>query len=227
MSFLEVIQAGGPILVVIVVASLYAAFVFLDRLQKLNRDRREPPGLLDEVRRALLDGNALAAVAHAVEADTPASRIMAAGLQRLDLGREAVEVAIEEASLREEERAARGLASLSTVATVTPLLGLLGTVTGMMSAFTVLSATAQPTPEQLAYGIAQALVTTAAGLMVAIPVHIGHGVLARKADATLASTDRARQVMTGWLIEAELRRERRHAAEASGATRPAPVRGAA
>ncbi|HET6398815.1 MAG TPA: MotA/TolQ/ExbB proton channel family protein [Candidatus Thermoplasmatota archaeon] len=213
MDFISLIRAGGPILVVIVLASLYAAFVFLDRLQKFSRERREPPGLLENVRRALLEDNAIMAVAQAVEADTPASRVIAVGLQRLELGREAVEAALAEASLREEERAARGLSSLATVAQVAPLLGLLGTVTGMMSAFTVLSASSQPTPEQLAFGISQALVTTAAGLIVAIPTHVAHGILARKADAALASVDRARQVMTGWLIEAELRRERRRAAD--------------
>ena len=204
MDFWNLIKGGGPVAVILLLVSLYAAFVFFYRLQVLRHASGSLGKVLEQIRVDLLAGSVRSAIADARRSDTPAARVVVAGLERVQLGPDAVQAALNQATLLEEERVARGLSTLSTIAQVAPMLGLLGTVFGMIRTFSVFSTVAQPTPAQLAGGISEALVTTATGLIVAVLAHLGHSTLARQFEAVLSNVDRARESLTGWLIEAGL-----------------------
>ena len=204
MDFWNLIKGGGPVAVILLLVSLYAAFVFFYRLQVLRHASGSLGKVLEQIRVDLLAGSVRSAIADARRSDMPAARVVVAGLERVQLGSDAVQAALNQATLLEEERVARGLSTLSTIAQVAPMLGLLGTVFGMIRTFSVFSTVAQPTPAQLAGGISEALVTTATGLIVAVLAHLGHSTLARQFEAVLSNVDRARESLTGWLIEAGL-----------------------
>src|SRR5690606_16787391 len=120
-----------------------------------------------------------------------------------------------EASIQEEQRLTRGLRPLATIAQIAPLMGLLGTVTGMILAFSEISRQGTGNPAALADGIGQALVTTAAGLIVAIPVLIGHAYLSSRVEHILVDIDRRREELMGNVVQAvAARREESGAAAA-------------
>ena len=204
MDYWSLLRGGGPVALVLLLVSLYAATVFFYRWQVLRRANANLSRTLEQVRADVMAGSIRAAIADAARSDTPAARVIAAGLERVQHGPEAVQASLNQASMLEEERINRGLSTLATVAQVAPMLGLLGTVFGMIRAFTVFANVSQPTPTQLAGGISEALVTTAAGLIVAVLAHVGHSTLARQLEAVFASVDRAQDLLKGWLIEAGL-----------------------
>lgn len=204
MSVVELLVAGGPAVAVILLVSLYAGFVVLDRAQKLRRAGAEPRESLERVRASVIRDHLLDAMVEAKEHDTPAARVLAAGLQRARLGPDAVNAALNEAAAVEEERAHRGLSTVATVAHIAPMLGLLGTVTGMIRAFGAFSSGGQPNADELARGISEALIATAAGLVVALLAHVAHGFLNRLVDGALLQVDRVRYLLPGWLVEAQL-----------------------
>jgi biopolymer transport protein ExbB len=201
MTILGILLEGGPVLYAIAALSLYAVYVFLERLQRLVQGFIPLSRLLAQVRGHLSEGNLALAVSDCKKVDAPAARVLEAGLHRLSHGPVAVEAALNDAGYDEEERAGRGLGTLATIAQLAPMLGLLGTVIGMVRAFAEFTTAAQPTPAQLAGGISQALITTAAGLVVAILAHFGHSLLMARAERLLAQLDRVREQAVGLFIE--------------------------
>lgn len=204
---MDLLLSGGPILVVILIISLYALYVFFERLFKLSKERLEADALMIRVNQALRERDLDAALASCEGHGGPVARVLYAALSRLPYGRSAVEAAFQEASLEEEQHLTRGLRGLATVAQIAPLLGLLGTVTGMIISFQQLSVYGVGNPAMLAGGIGQALVTTAAGLMVAIPALIGHSYLSSKVDRIFLEIDRRREELMGGVAQIASRRE--------------------
>lgn len=204
MDFLTLLKGGGPVAVVLLLVSVYAAFVFFYRVQVFGRAGSNLSQLFAQVKADLLAGNVRLALADAARADVPAARVLTAGLERTPFGPEAVQAGLHQALLLEEERFGRGLGTLATIAQVAPMLGLLGTVFGMIRAFTVFSQVSQPSPNQLAGGISEALVSTAAGLIVAVLSHVGHSFLTRSYDSLLNGLDHSKEFLTATLLEAGL-----------------------
>jgi biopolymer transport protein ExbB len=199
---MDLILSGGPVLVAIVAVSLYALYVFLARFLKLARERTDSDRLMARVNAAVRERDLDAALAACEAHGGPVARVLAAALARLPYGRSAVDAAFQEASLEEEQRLARGLRPLATIAQIAPLMGLLGTVTGMIIAFAEISQQGTGDPGALADGIGQALVTTAAGLIVAIPTLIGQNVLASRVDGILLEIERRREELMGEVVQA-------------------------
>lgn len=207
---MDLILSGGPILAAIVIVSLYALYVFLVRFFKLSKERTDSERLMARVNAAVRDRDLDAALAACEAHGGPVARVLQAALMRLPYGRSAVEAAFQEASLEEEQRLSHGLRSLSTVAQISPLMGLLGTVTGMIIAFAEISQQGTGNPAALADGIGQALVTTAAGLIVAIPALIGQNVLSSRVDTILIEIERRREELMGEVVQAvAVRRDER------------------
>ena len=198
---MDLILSGGPVLVAIVIVSLYALYVFIARLLKLSRERTDSDRLMGRVNAAVHERDLDAALAACEAHGGPVARVLASALARLPYGRSAVEAAFQEASLEEEQRLARGLRPLATVAQIAPLMGLLGTVTGMILAFSEISQQGTGDPAALADGIGQALVTTAAGLIVAIPTLIGQNYLASRVDGILIDIERRREELMGEVVQ--------------------------
>ncbi|MDQ3458343.1 MAG: MotA/TolQ/ExbB proton channel family protein [Deinococcota bacterium] len=206
---MDLLLSGGPVLVIILVISLYALYVFFERLLKLSRERVRADALMVRVGEALRERNLELALISCEDHGGPVARVLHGALSRLPYGKAAVEAAFGEASLEEEQSLTQGLRALSTIAQIAPLLGLLGTVTGMIIAFGQISVSGVGNAATLAGGIGQALVTTAAGLIVAIPALIGHNYLSSKVDRIFLEIDRRREELMGMVAQIASRRESR------------------
>jgi biopolymer transport protein ExbB len=199
---MDLIISGGIVLFFIFLLSLYAVYLFFVRLFKLNREPLDTEALMGRVNAAVRDRDLDLALEACEQHGGPVARVLQAALLRLPYGRQAVESAFAEASLLEEQGLVKGLRPLATIAQVAPLLGLLGTVSGMIIAFSEISTSGTGNPSLLAGGIGQALVTTAAGLMVAIPVLVGQNYLASRVDAVLTEIDRRREELMANVVQA-------------------------
>jgi len=167
----ELTVAGGVVMIPIGLCSIAALAVALERLFGLRRSRIIPPDFMKGLAGAFgPDGaNTQGALAYCDRTPSPLSNIIHAGVLKLGRRLEVVEKAIEDAAASEMNRMRRGLEALAVVGTISPLLGLLGTIYGMISAFRNAAQHGLGRGELLAAGIYVALVTTAAGLTVAIP----------------------------------------------------------
>jgi biopolymer transport protein ExbB len=231
---MDLLISGGVVLLAIVAISVYAVYLFLVRFFKLSRERLDTDELMARVNAAVRERDLDLALDACEQHGGPVARVLQSALLRLPYGRQAVEAAFAEASLLEEQSLTRGLRPLATIAQVAPLLGLLGTVTGMIIAFGEISVAGTGNPGLLAGGIGQALVTTAAGLIVAIPVLIGQNYLASRVDGILIEIDRRREELMANVVQAVAARKdegaepaaapRSTAAATSGAV-VRPVRG--
>jgi len=171
MSMLELFAKGGFFMWPILACSLVAVTVIIERFISLRRRAVIPPDFLDQVRRVYRDPatDRDKALEFCRSQNTSIARILAAAIGKLHRGPAAVEKTIEEAGANEVSRLRRNFRTISTVASIAPLLGLIGTISGMIKAFQVTSDIGTGSGKALATGIYEALVTTYAGLLVAIP----------------------------------------------------------
>ncbi len=201
MNVLSLIQAAGPLLWVLLALSLYTVYLIVLRLLELSRLGQDSSVLIERTRATTAESGAAAALAEIdyTGLQTPTANVMRAGLSRADRGIEAAQAAMNGAMLQEDVRLYAGISALGTVAQIAPLLGLLGTVIGMVRSFIVFSQTASPTPAQLATGISEALVNTAGGLVVAIVAYVARNALRARADRIASGAERVREEMPAWL----------------------------
>lgn len=203
---MDLILSGGVILLAIVMVSIYAVYIFVSRYAKLSREPVDSEPLMQRVKAAIRERDLETALGACRAQGGAVARVLEAALTRLPYGRSAVEAGFQEASLEEEQRLSRGLRPLATVAQISPLMGLLGTVTGMIIAFAEISQQGTGDPGALADGIGQALVTTAAGLIVAIPALIGQNLLASRVDNVLLEIDKRREELMGEVAQVAARK---------------------
>ncbi|MDG1943483.1 MAG: MotA/TolQ/ExbB proton channel family protein [Halioglobus sp.] len=171
---LELIVAGGWLMVLIMLSSILVLAICIERLYTLNARKIAPPHLLATVWKQLKRGELDAAKLRILRQSSPLGRILAAGLGNAYHGREVMKESIQEAASHAVHDLERYLNTLGTIAAVAPLLGLLGTVVGMIEVFAEIMAQGTGNASALAGGISQALITTAAGLTVAIPALVMH-----------------------------------------------------
>lgn len=202
MNVFDLARAAGPLLWVLVLLSIYVVYIAIARAQMLSRLGQDASAVIERARAVTAEAGAGAALAEVDRAGhpSPAASVLRAGLSRADRGTEAAQAAMNAAVLTEDARVYAGLSTLGTAAQVAPLLGLLGTVVGMVRSFLVFSQTAAPTPDQLAQGISEALINTAAGLIVAIMAYVARGALRARADSIMVQAERVREELPGWLI---------------------------
>jgi len=166
---LEIILAGGWLMVPILLCSTLAVAIVIERFWTLRRSRVIPEGLSgmveDWAARHELDGRHLEQLRH----ESPLGRIYAAALDNRNRSREVIKEAVEDTGRHVVHDLERFLNTLGTIAGISPLLGLLGTVVGMIKVFSAIMISGVGDANVLAGGISQALITTAAGLTVAIP----------------------------------------------------------
>ncbi len=165
----ELVQAGGWLMVPILLCSVISAAICVERFWTLRATQIVPKNLLAQVwnwiRSNELDNKKL----RELRAGSPLGQILAAGISNHKRGREQMKESIEEVAGHVVHEMERYLSTLGTVAAITPLLGLLGTVIGMIKVFTAIKLEGTGNAAVLAGGISEALITTAAGLSVAIP----------------------------------------------------------
>lgn len=181
----SITTSGGAVVAVIGAASVIALAIFLARLWTLRRGRVLPRALPIQVRDLVLREEVAEAMTTCRTDESPLARVLLAGLRQAGRRREVVKEVVQEVGRHEAQLLHRGLGVLELIAVVSPLLGLLGTVWGMIDVFRAIEVHGVGNAGALAGGIGTALYTTFAGLLVAIPVRIGHSWLLGKVDLLL------------------------------------------
>ncbi len=181
-EYVDLFIKGGPLMVPILLCSIVALTIFLERLIALKPDRIFPPRLAETVLDLAKGGQFDAAVSLSRKQPSPLSALAVVALESRGTGRAGVKERMEEVGGIEVATLARYVGGLSTVATISPLLGLLGTVTGMVKVFQGVASVEDPQIGQLAGGIWEALLTTVAGLVVAIPAYLAYRYLEGRID---------------------------------------------
>jgi len=186
----EIVKAGGPFMVPIILCSIAAVGILLERLWTLQRKRVLPQELLKKVTQ-LADSNQVnPKVIDALEKNSPLGRVLAAALANRDRGREIMMERVEDTGRHVVHELERFLNTLGTIASISPLLGLLGTVTGIIRAFNAVMMGGMGDPRLLAGGISEALITTAGGLAVAIPSFIAYRYLRGKVERIVVDMEK-------------------------------------
>ena len=178
----EIVRAGGWMMGPIILFSVVAAAIILERLWTLQDRRVLPPDLTKRVWQLVEANQVNDKVIEALEQNSPLGRVLAVGLANRHRSRELLMERLEDTGRHVVHELERFLNTLGTIAGVSPLLGLLGTVGGIIRAFNAINAGGMGDPRMLSGGIAQALVTTAAGLCVAIPALIAYRYLRGRID---------------------------------------------
>ncbi len=186
----EIIKAGGPVMWPLIVLSVLAAAILLERLWSLQERRIIPPELREKVWKLVETGQLTDRHISALAQNSALGQILAAGLSNRNKPREFIKEAIEDTGRHVVHELERFLNMLGTIAAVSPLLGLLGTVTGIIVAFNAITHTGVGDPKVLSVGIGQALITTAAGLIVAIPSLMGYRYLRGRVDELVIAMEK-------------------------------------
>ncbi|MCZ6654625.1 MAG: MotA/TolQ/ExbB proton channel family protein [Planctomycetota bacterium] len=192
-SVWDFILKGGPMMIPLAICSLVALAVIVERLMSLRRNRVIPPGFMDGLKAEMNNGSEdhARAVDFCRRNGSPIANILAAGIRKLAKPLEVVEKHIQDAGEREMVRLRKYLRLLSVVAAIAPLMGLLGTIFGMIRAFqtVAIAPEAMGKTALMAKGIYEAMITTAAGLLLAIPVLVCYHWISAKIDRLVFDMD--------------------------------------
>lgn len=184
-TMLGYVFRGGFFMYPILLCSIISLTIFLEKLRVLQRRRVIPQGFLVDFEHLLRAEKIAPALELCKDTDAPISRILAGGIKNYGKRREVIKELIEEVGRREAAYLERYVEALATIANVATLLGLLGTIAGMIKIFGVIAQQELVNPSMLAGGISEALYTTGAGLGVAIPTLIFYRVVTGKVDALI------------------------------------------
>ena len=195
----ETAVAGGPVMIAIGLVASLGLLLAVERLVFLGRVDVNVDALLEETAPALSEGRYEEAEGMCVRRGGPIARVVSAGVSHERGGGQHLEDVLEEAILAELPTLERGLATLAVFAAVAPLLGLLGTVTGMIETFRAITVHGAGDPRILSAGISEALITTEAGLIVAVPLLLVHTWLARRVRKIVAHMERGSMALANTL----------------------------
>jgi biopolymer transport protein ExbB len=182
---IEFFIKGGIFMYPILVCSITALAIFIERMWNLRRSQVIPSDFVEEVDDLIRKGKIPDAVMRCQNNRSSMSRIISVALKNIGKRREIIKEYLEEVGRQETAALERFVEGLGTIAGVSTLLGLLGTISGMIKIFSVISTQAAVNPSSLAGGISEALITTFAGLTVAIPTIVMHRYLQSKADVLI------------------------------------------
>lgn len=186
----EIVKAGGIMMGPIILASVIAAAIFLERLWTLQAKRVLPTELTDKVWRWVEQRQIQDKHIFALQQNSPLGKILAAGLANRHRDRSIIKESIEDTGRHVVHELDRFIGTLGTIASLSPLMGLLGTVLGMIRTFDAITTGGIGNPAALAGGIAEALITTAAGLTVAIPALIGYRFLRSRVERLVVQMEK-------------------------------------
>ena len=187
---LDLIIMGGWWMLPIVLASIIALGIILERSWSLRRSRVLPSGVVDELEKLVQNRELSMDKLRVIAERSPLGRVLSAGLVPFVISREEMKARIEDAGRHVAHELECCLPTLGTIAMISPLLGLLGTVVGMILTFEVLTTQGIAKPNELAGGISTALITTAAGLIVALPALVAYRALRAQVDRLTIDMER-------------------------------------
>lgn len=179
---LEIIIAGGVMMIPIILASIIALAIIFERFWALSRRKVMPAADIEMARKLAETGQVSSNAIENLSASSVVGSVLATGLASSNLPRHVMKENVEEAGRHAVHRLERYLPALATIGSIAPLMGLLGTVFGMISSFSQISKAGAGDPAAVAGGISEALITTAAGLVVALIAVIFHRLLKAKVD---------------------------------------------
>lgn len=186
----EIVKAGGIMMGPLILASIVAAAIFLERLWTLQSKRVLPNELTQKVWRWVEQGQIQDKHIVALQQNSPLGKILAAGLLNRYRDRTVIRESIEDTGRHVVHELERFIGTLGTIASLSPLMGLLGTVFGMIRTFNSINSGGMGNPAALAGGIAEALITTAAGLTVAIPALLAYKFLRGRVQALVVQMEK-------------------------------------
>ena len=199
----EQVRSGGPLIWPILAVGLAALILIIERLIFFRRVRANTDEMMTHVAEMVGDGDFAGALEEAEkQRGRPTSNVITAGLALRDQPSEVIDNGLSEAMLRELPRLERFLTALKVLAAVAPLLGLLGTVTGMINTFQVITVFGTGDPRLMAGGISEALITTQLGLAVAIPILVASALLGRRAQRLAGDMEEKAVALSAALIKA-------------------------
>jgi len=190
MTYLQMIRDGGPVMFLIALCALIAAYIFLEKYLQFYRAQVNVDELITGLVNVLRRNGMIEAITLCDHTPGPVARILAAAIHAHQNGDD-IRKALEDQSQLEVPRLESRLNILPTISHIAPLLGLLGTVIGMMDSFHAMQASAAATLPDLSRGVYTALICTAAGLTVAIPCHIAYNFLLTRVQAFCVEMERA------------------------------------
>lgn len=205
MSFWQLFIAGGPVMWPILLCSIFALGIAIEKFWYLRKISVDTQDFLGKILSKMKRHETKEALNICDSINSPIANILKAGILKYDRPRPQIIEAIEDASLYEIPRLEKSLTALASIAHVSPLLGLLGTVTGMVRCFQTIQAKATSfhpvSPGDLAGGIWEALLTTVAGLIVAIPTFLVYNYLVNRVNHFILEMEKASTELVNFLAE--------------------------
>ncbi|MFA5085904.1 MAG: MotA/TolQ/ExbB proton channel family protein [Candidatus Omnitrophota bacterium] len=191
----DLIQKGGPVMYLIIMLSVISLAIIIERIYNLNKARIDSQKFMDDIINSLKHNKIIESIEMCNNTPGPIAHIIKAGILKHDRSKPEIKEAIDEAAQLEIPRMEKHLPVLATIAHIAPLLGLLGTVSGMIKAFQVIqnkaAAMAPVNPGDLAGGIWESLLATLAGLLVAIPTYVAYNYLVNQVDSLAYDMERS------------------------------------
>lgn len=203
-GLVEFFNKGGRFMWGLLALSVFGVAMIIERAITLQRAKADMRVLMDEVVGAVKRGKIDEALEICNRTRGPIPQVLHAGLLKASKGTEAVEKAVESAGVIEMSFLERGLGLLATVASVAPLLGFLGTVSGMISAFESIAQAEQVSAKLVASGISEALITTMSGLTIAIPMQIAHNLFVQRIDRFVVEMEDSTAELIDTLTDVEM-----------------------
>lgn len=193
-SLFDIISSGGPlgilIMLVLLVLSILALYIFIERMLTIKKAGQIDDSFMNNIRANVAAGNIVGAKALCQTTDSPVARMVEKGLQRIGKPLRDIDAAIENVGNLEVFKLEKNLSRLASIAGAAPMIGFFGTVTGMIMAFYEMATAQNVTPDVLAGGIYQALLTTAFGLAIGIFAFVGYNVLVSNVDKVVYKMER-------------------------------------
>lgn len=205
MSLWELFLKGGPVMWPILLCSIFALAIILEKLWQLHKIKIDTQAFLNNILDKMKHQQIKEALQLCDTTKSPIAHILKAGILKHDRPRQQIKESIEDASLYEIPRLESKLSILATIAHISPLLGLLGTVTGMVRCFQMIEVKTSSfhpvSPGDLAGGIWEALLTTVAGLVVAIPTFVVYNYLVNRINNFILEMEKAATELVNFLTE--------------------------
>ena len=193
-SLVEIITSGGPIAIaiftILLILSIAAVYIFFERFLTIGQAGKIDDNFINNIRAAVAAGNINGAKSLCANNDTPVARMVEKGLSRIGRPLKDIEASVENVGNLEVFKLEKNLSSLASISGAAPMIGFLGTVTGMILAFYKMSSENNVTPDVLAGGIYQALTTTAFGLIIGIFSFVGYNILVAKTEKVIFEMER-------------------------------------
>lgn len=191
MSVIELLLQGGLLMVPLLLMSLAAVFVFVERWMAIKKAGKVDDHFMNIIRDNILSGNVTAARNFAKNADSPVGKMIDKGIQRIGKPIDAIEKSMENVGKLEVYKLERNLGALSVIAGIAPMFGFLGTIVGMIQLFYGITSTGEYTLNTIAGGIYTKMITSATGLIIGLIAYVGYNFLNTQIDKTVHSMEAA------------------------------------